>query len=77
MFEMPDLSVNTDVYPIALILACDTRQETGEEFEKLAAGGNVTQPLHYFFAGTMGNMEDKFGFCWGSVQRTNVRDSQC
>ncbi|WP_342648580.1 VOC family protein [Mucilaginibacter sp. CSA2-8R] len=63
--EMPDSSATTVAQPVALMLVCNTRQEAVEKFEKLAEGGNVTHPIHDFFAGTMGNLVDKFGFCWG------------
>jgi PhnB protein len=63
--EMPDPSAASASHPIALMLVCDTRKEAVEKFEKLSDGGNVTHPVHDFFAGTMGNLIDKFGFCWG------------
>jgi len=63
--EMPDPSTSSASHPIALMLVCDTRQEAIEKFNKLSDGGNVTHPVHDFFAGTMGNLIDKFGFCWG------------
>lgn len=63
--EMPDPSADTNLHPIALMLVCDTHQEAVEKFNKLSEGGNITHPIHDFFAGTMGNMVDRFGFCWG------------
>jgi PhnB protein len=63
--EMPDSAANAESHPVALMLVCNTRREAVEKFEKLAEGGTSTHPIHDFFAGTMGNLVDKFGFCWG------------
>ena len=43
----------------------DTRQETSELFEKLSAGGKVSQPLQDMFWGDyFGSCTDKFGVQW-------------
>jgi PhnB protein len=64
--EMPDAEAAASTgHPVALMLVCDTKDELYEKFEKLSAGGRVTHPVSDFFAGTMGNLIDKFGFCWG------------
>jgi PhnB protein len=62
-----DLPGNSSVSPgtITLMLTYDTKAEMKSAFDKLAEGGNVTHPIMEFFAGTMGNLTDKFGVKWG------------
>ncbi|TSD64649.1 VOC family protein [Inquilinus sp. KBS0705] len=50
---------------ITMMLVCDTKAELIEKFDKLAKGGNVNYPVETFFAGSMGNLTDKFGTQWG------------
>jgi len=49
---------------IFLSLTCSSQQEIKTFFTGLAAGGQVTRPLHDFFAGTIGAITDKFGMNW-------------
>jgi PhnB protein len=49
---------------IVLSLTCDTREELQIAFDKLSQDGQLKQPLHEFFAGTMGTLTDKFGRSW-------------
>lgn len=50
---------------ITLSLNCNTEEETRTFFEKLSAGGNVTQPLKLEFWGALfGQFTDKFGIHW-------------
>ncbi|MBD1363679.1 VOC family protein [Mucilaginibacter sp. ZT4R22] len=62
-----DLPGNSSVSPgtITLMLTYETKAEMKSAFDKLAEGGNVTHPIMEFFAGTMGNLTDKFGVKWG------------
>ena len=62
-----DLPGNSSVSPgtITLMLTYDTKAEMKSAFDKLAEGGNVTHPIMEVFAGTMGNLTDKFGVKWG------------
>lgn len=50
---------------IVLTLVCDTKAELESLFGKLSEGGNVTHPVMQFYAGSMGNVTDKFGVAWG------------
>ena len=49
---------------ISLSLTCSSAGEANTFFNSLSAGGKVFQPLHQFFAGTMGAFADKFGMNW-------------
>ena len=49
---------------IALSLNCSSPEEIKKFFANLSSGGQVTQPLHEFFAGTMGTLTDKYGMNW-------------
>ena len=49
---------------VALSLTCGTATETESFFTGLADGGEVTQPLHDFFAGKIGTLTDRFGIDW-------------
>jgi PhnB protein len=61
--EMP--MEGADGQMVTLMLNCDSKKELLSTFEKLSAGGNVVHPIEEFFAGTMGNIIDKFGVRWG------------
>jgi len=50
---------------VTLMLVCDTKVELFDKFNKLAQGGKVDHPVQSFFAGSMGNLTDKFGTQWG------------
>jgi PhnB protein len=49
---------------VSLSLTCSTEEELKTAFSNIAAGGTVNQPLSEFFAGTIGNVTDKFGIIW-------------
>ncbi len=49
---------------VCLYLSGGTRAELQTLFEKLSAGGNVTDPLQELFFGTYGALNDKFGVRW-------------
>src|SRR5205085_6341238 len=57
--EMP--SEDPEGHTITLMLVCDNKVEFLNKFNKLAEGGKVIHPGEIFFAGTMGNLIDKFG----------------
>jgi PhnB protein len=49
---------------VHLCLVCKTEEETKSLFEKLSAGGTISQPLHEMFFGLIGTFRDKFGKSW-------------
>jgi PhnB protein len=49
---------------IHLCLVCDSNQQLNTYFEKLSVGGTVNHPVSTFFAGTIGDFQDKFGINW-------------
>jgi PhnB protein len=49
---------------VQLCLVCKNEEELYSLFEKLSAGGKVTQPLHEMFFGIIGTVMDKFGKRW-------------
>ena len=62
--DMPN-DTKGDDGPVSLMLSCDTKAELLSAFDKLGKGGKVVHPVGTFFAGTMGNLTDKFGMRWG------------
>lgn len=60
--------LGTDVRPngaVALMLACDSREETERSFQALSEGGTVTHPLGpSFWGSTFGHLTDRYGFQW-------------
>jgi len=63
--DMPDDNVGTELGAVSLTLTCATKAEVQQKFAQLAEGGRVVHPIMTFFAGTMGNVVDKFGIRWG------------
>lgn len=61
--DMP--SEDPEGHTITLMLVCDNKAEFLSRFNKLAEGGKVIHEGSTFFAGTMGNLTDKFGIRWG------------
>ena len=61
--ELPNGDV--EGFTVSLMLICDSKAELNSTFDKLAAGGKVIHAGETFFAGTMGNLIDKFGMRWG------------
>lgn len=49
---------------VNLCIVCNSEDELHTYFNKLSEGGNVTHQVEKFFAGTMGNLTDKFGISW-------------
>lgn len=49
---------------VSLSLSCSSREELEGYFSSLSSGGEVTHPIHDFFAGTMGAITDRFGKNW-------------
>lgn len=49
---------------VFLSLTCTSRNEIDAFFKNLSAGGQVTRPLHDFFAGMIGALTDKYGISW-------------
>lgn len=50
--------------PVTLALVSADREEVRAAFDKLAAGGQVTQPLEEAFFGLYGALTDRFGINW-------------
>lgn len=64
--DMQDPNVKEkSVGAVSLTLTCDSKADMLNAFEKLGAGGTITHQPETFFAGTMGNLTDKFGIKWG------------
>ncbi|WP_439584794.1 VOC family protein [Dyadobacter bucti] len=49
---------------ISLSINCSSEEEINRFFTNLSEGGNVTHPLHDFFAGKIGTLTDKFKIDW-------------
>jgi PhnB protein len=52
-------------FTVSLMLVTDTKAELLQLFDKLGAGGKVVHGVETFYAGSMGNLIDKFGMHWG------------
>jgi PhnB protein len=63
--DMPDATIDAQIGAVSLTLTCANKAEVQQKFDKLAEGGKVVHPIMTFFAGTMGNVIDKFGVRWG------------
>ncbi|MEB0249369.1 hypothetical protein QN344_04445, partial [Mucilaginibacter sp. 5B2] len=50
---------------VSLTITCATKAGVNEKFAKLAGGGKVVHEVMAFFAGTMGNVIDRYGIGWG------------
>jgi PhnB protein len=49
---------------VALSLNTTSKKQLNQFFNKLSEGGEVLRPLHSFFAGTMGALNDKYNKKW-------------
>jgi PhnB protein len=49
---------------ISLSLNCSNQVEIESFFNKLSSGGKIKYPLHDFYDGKIGGIEDKFGINW-------------
>ena len=63
--DMPDAAIGSDGGPISLMLICANKAELYATIEKLGTNGKMVHPVESFYAGTMGNLVDKFGIRWG------------
>lgn len=63
--DMPNPNIEAVVGVVSLTITCATKAEVTEKFAKLAGGGKVVHEVMTFFAGTMGNVIDKYGIGWG------------
>ncbi|WP_374948423.1 VOC family protein [Mucilaginibacter sp.] len=64
--DMQDTSVKEKTGgQVSLTLTVGSKAEMQEVFSKLAERGSVTHEPSTFFAGTMGNVVDRFGIRWG------------
>ncbi|QHS55009.1 VOC family protein [Mucilaginibacter sp. 14171R-50] len=63
--DMPNPNIQGTVGIVSLTITCANKAEVHEKFAKLADGGKVVHEVMTFFAGTMGNVVDKYGIGWG------------
>jgi PhnB protein len=63
--DMPDDAIGNDGGPVSLMLICAGKAELHATVAKLGANGKIVHPVETFYAGTMGNLIDKFGIRWG------------
>jgi PhnB protein len=63
--DMPNSNIEAVVGVVSLTITCASKAEVQEKFAQLAEGGKVIHEVMTFFAGTMGNVIDKYGIGWG------------
>jgi PhnB protein len=49
---------------VNICISCNTEDELNSFFDKLSEGATINHPVSKFFAGTMGDLTDKFGINW-------------
>ena len=71
--KTPSFSImGSDMSPEAIVdgnathlcLVCDTPDDIRALYDKLAAGGKASQPIHEMFFGLIGSLTDKYGKSW-------------
>lgn len=63
--DMHNPNIEATVGLVSLTITCTSKADVNEKFAKLAEGGKVVHEVMTFFAGTMGNVIDKYGVGWG------------
>jgi len=63
--DMPNPNIEAVAGIVSLTITCANKTELKEKFAQLAEGGKVVQEIMTFYAGTMGNVIDKYGIGWG------------
>jgi len=63
--DMPNSDIEAVVGLLSLTITCANKAEVNQKFADLAKGGKVVHEVMTFFAGTMGNVIDKYGIGWG------------
>jgi PhnB protein len=63
--DMPNPNIEAVVGLVSLTITCDNKADVQKKFAQLAEGGKVVHEVMTFFAGTMGNVIDKYGIGWG------------
>ncbi|MFD0766546.1 VOC family protein [Mucilaginibacter lutimaris] len=63
--DMPNPNIEATIGLVSLTITCANKADVNEKFAKLANGGKVVHEVMTFFAGTMGNVIDKYGIAWG------------
>ncbi|MES2268088.1 MAG: VOC family protein [Bacteroidota bacterium] len=63
--DMPNPNIEAVVGLVSLTITCANKAEVTEKFARLAEGGRIVHEVMTFFAGTMGNVIDKYGIGWG------------
>jgi PhnB protein len=63
--DMPNPNIEAVAGIVSLTITCANKTELKEKFAQLAEGGKVVHEIMTFYAGTMGNVIDKYGIGWG------------
>jgi PhnB protein len=63
--DMHNPSIEAVVGLVSLTITCANKADVQQKFAQLAEGGKVVHEVMTFFAGTMGNVIDKYGIGWG------------
>jgi PhnB protein len=63
--DMANSNIEATVGIVSLTITCANKAEVQEKFSQLAQGGKVVHEVMTFYAGTMGNVIDKYGVGWG------------
>lgn len=63
--DMPNPNIEAVAGIVSLTVTCANKVELKEKFAQLAKGGKVVHEIMTFYAGTMGNVIDKYGIGWG------------
>lgn len=63
--DMPNSNIEAVAGLLSLTITCANKAEVNQKFADLAKGGKVVHEVMTFFAGTMGNVIDKYGIGWG------------
>lgn len=63
--DMSNPNIEAVVGLVSLTITCASKADVQEKFTRLAEGGKVVHEIMTFFAGTMGNVIDKYGISWG------------
>ncbi|HEK18913.1 VOC family protein [Mucilaginibacter sp.] len=59
----PDVEATNGI--VSITLNCPNLEDMRNKFARLSEGGKTVHPIMTFFAGSMGNVVDKYGVRWG------------
>ena len=63
--DMANPNIEAVVGIVSLTITCATKAEVNEKYAQLVKDGKVVCEVMTFYAGTMGNVIDKYGVGWG------------